>query len=71
GIGSRVRLRDVDSGESLEFILVGSAESDPAQNRISNESPVGRAIMGRRAGEVVEVAVPDGIIHYKIEEVHR
>lgn len=71
GIGSRVKLRDVDSGEELEFTLVGSAESDPMQNRISNESPVGRAIMGRKAGEVVEVAVPDGIICYKIEEVNR
>lgn len=70
-VGSHVKLKDMDTGEELEFWLVGSAEADPAHNKISNESPVGRAILGRKAGEVVEVNVPDGIIRYKILKISR
>lgn len=69
GIGSRVRLRDLDTGELLEYTIVGSAEAAPAALKISNESPVGRALIGRRAGETVEVSVPAGLLRYRIEEV--
>ena len=66
GFGSRVLLEDLDGGEELEFTIVGSAESDPLNNKISNESPVGRSIFGFRVGSVVEVKTPAGIINYKI-----
>jgi len=69
GFGSRVRLKDVDGGEELEFTIVGSAESDPLNNKISNESPVGQSIFGSRVGSVVEVKTPAGIIKYKILDI--
>ncbi|MCS7006353.1 MAG: transcription elongation factor GreA [Thermoleophilia bacterium] len=69
-IGSVVRLRDVDAKQTTEYYIVGSAEANPAENKLSNESPVGRAIMGRKKGEVVEVATPRGAtIKYKILEI--
>ena len=59
-IGSKVRVKDQKSGQSILFQIVGTAESDPADNRLSNESPVGQALLGRRRGEVVTVPVPRG-----------
>lgn len=69
GFGSRVLLKNLDDDEELEFVIVGSAESDPLNNRISNESPVGRAIFGSRVGSVVEVKTPAGMIRYKILDI--
>ncbi len=68
-IGSRVRLRDIDAGETVEYHIVGSAEANPAEHRLSNESPVGKAIIGRKKGEVVEVAAPRGSLKYKILDI--
>lgn len=69
-IGSVVRLRDVDAKRTTEYHIVGSAEANPAENKLSNESPVGRAIMGRKKGETVEVATPRGAkIKFKIMEI--
>ena len=68
-IGSRVRLRDVDARKTVEYHIVGSAEANPAENKLSNESPVGKAIMGRKKGEVVEVAAPRGALKFKILEI--
>jgi transcription elongation factor GreA len=59
-VGSLVRLRDIDAGKTLEYHIVGSAEADPAELRLSNESPVGKAIMGRKKGETVDVTTPRG-----------
>ena len=59
-VGSVVRLRDVDAKETVEYHIVGSAEANPAERRLSNESPVGRAILGRKKGETVEVLTPRG-----------
>ncbi|MGI6328131.1 MAG: transcription elongation factor GreA [Dethiobacteria bacterium] len=67
--GSTVLLQEQESGEELEFTIVGSAESDPLNNMISNESPVGRAIFGSPVGTVVEVKTPAGIMRYKITEI--
>jgi transcription elongation factor GreA len=69
GLGSRVKLRDLDANETVEYTMVGSAEANPAEHRLSNESPVGKAIMGRKKGETVEVAAPRGSIKYKILDV--
>ncbi|HLF68369.1 MAG TPA: transcription elongation factor GreA [Gaiellaceae bacterium] len=69
-IGSVVRLRDVDAKQTTEYFIVGSAEANPAENKLSNESPVGKAIMGRKKGETVEVATPRGAkIKFKIMEI--
>ena len=68
-IGSRVRLRDVDAKETVEYHIVGSAEANPAEHRLSNESPVGKAIIGHKKGETVEVPTPRGSLKYKILEI--
>ena len=68
-IGSRVRLRDVDAKETIEYRIVGSAEANPSENKLSNESPVGRAIIGRKKGETVEVAAPRGTLKFKIMDI--
>ncbi|HEU0337096.1 MAG TPA: transcription elongation factor GreA [Gaiellaceae bacterium] len=68
-IGSVVRLRDVDAKQTVEYHIVGSAEANPAEQKLSNESPVGKAIMGRKKGETVEVAVPRGTLKFKIMEI--
>jgi transcription elongation factor GreA len=68
---SRVKIQDINSSEVCEYTIVGSTESDPVKNRISDESPVGRAFLGRRAGDVVEVQVPAGTVKYKVLEVGR
>ena len=68
-IGSKVRLKDMDANETIEYHIVGSAEANPAEHRLSNESPVGKAIIGKKKGEVVEVAAPRGSLKFKILEI--
>jgi transcription elongation factor GreA len=68
-IGSHVRLRDMQANKTFEYHIVGSAEANPAENKLSNESPVGKAIMGKKKGEVVEVAAPRGALKFKIMEI--
>jgi transcription elongation factor GreA len=68
-IGSRVRLRDVDANETVEYRIVGSAEANPAEQKLSNESPVGKAIIGHKKGETVEVATPRGSLKFKILDI--
>jgi len=70
-IGSTVELRDLDSEENFIYTVVGSAEADPTANRISNESPVGQAILGRKVGERIAVEVPAGTINYEIVRIHK
>jgi transcription elongation factor GreA len=59
-VGSLVRVKDQKSGRSIQYQIVGSAEADPSENRLSNESPVGQALLGHKRGEVVTVQVPRG-----------
>ena len=66
GAGSKVKLIEVNGGEEVEYMIVGSAEADPANYKISNESPVGRSLMGQKVGNIVNVNVPMGTIQYKI-----
>ena len=68
-VGTRVRLKDIDANETIEYVIVGSAEANPTEQKLSNESPVGRAILGRKKGETVEVAAPRGSLKYKIIDV--
>ena len=69
-IGSRVHLKDMDSGDEEEYTIVGSAEADPGTNKISNESPVGKAVLGLAKGTIVEVNVPVGILHFQIIDIN-
>jgi transcription elongation factor GreA len=68
-VGTTVRLKDMGSNKTVEYHVVGSAEANPAEMKLSNESPVGKAIMGRKKGEVVEVTVPRGTTKFKIMEI--
>jgi transcription elongation factor GreA len=68
-VGSTVRLKDVDANETIEYHIVGSAEANPAEQKLSNESPVGKAIMGHKKGDVVEAPTPKGAKKFKIMEV--
>lgn len=70
-IGSRVTVKDIEFDEEIQYTIVGSAEADPYEEKISNESPVGRALIGRKAGDIVEVQVPDGVIKYEIVSISR
>lgn len=70
-VGATVLLKDLEYGDVIEYTIVGSAEADPTAKKISNESPVGRAILGQKAGSVVEVKVPAGILKYEIVDVHK
>jgi transcription elongation factor GreA len=69
GVGSKVRLKDIEANETVEYVMVGSAEADPENRKLSNESPVGQAVMGRKKGETVEVAAPRGALKFKIVDV--
>jgi transcription elongation factor GreA len=68
-IGSKVKVKYVDDGETDEYEIVGSAEADPGNRRLSNESPVGRAVLGHKKGDVVEVAAPSGMIKLQIMSI--
>jgi transcription elongation factor GreA len=68
-LGCTVKVKDLKSNSSHEFSIVGSAEADPVNHRISNESPLGRALMGHKKGETVDVATPRGMVKYKIDSI--
>jgi transcription elongation factor GreA len=68
-IGTRVQLEDVEVGETIEYHIVGSAEADPSGNKLSNESPVGKAIIGKKKGETVVVTAPRGSLKFKILDI--
>lgn len=70
-IGCKVKLLDVEYDEEMEFYIVGSTEANSLQNKISNESPVGQALLGKRAGDVVDVETQAGVIQYKVIEIQR
>lgn len=69
-VGSTVQLKDLEFGDVVVYTIVGSAESDPMNNKISNESPVGQALLGKSKGTVVDVHVPAGIIQYEILDIN-
>lgn len=71
GIGSKVVVEDIEYGDHVEYSIVGTAESDPSENKISNESPLGKAILGQKKGTIVEVNVPAGNIQYKIIDIKK
>lgn len=70
-VGSKVKVLDIEFDEETEYTIVGSAEANPYGGRISNESPVGQALLGGKKDDIVDVTVPDGIIQFKILDIMR
>ena len=70
-LGSLVKLFDEDFQEEITYSIVGSNQADPLENKISDQSPIGRALMGKKAGESVTVIAPAGELHFKVLEVSR
>ena len=68
-LGNRVRLYDCEFEEEIEYTIVGSTEADPMEGRISNESPVGQALIGAEVGQTVDVQTPMGTSSYKVLEI--
>lgn len=71
GLGSTVEVKDANSTDKWEFTLVGSNEADPVRGKLSNESPVGAALVGRKKGETIEVKTPGGLLKYKIVAIKK
>ncbi|TQQ84503.1 transcription elongation factor GreA [Peptacetobacter hominis] len=69
--GSIVKLYDYDFDEEVEYTIVGSTETDPFSGKISNESPIGKALLGKSEGDIVEVNVPDGTAKFKVISISR
>ena len=70
-VGVTVKLQDVDTGDVFEYAIVGAEEADPYEDKISNESPVGAALMGATVGSVLDIEVPMGMLKYKVLEIKR
>lgn len=70
-VGCRVTVEDSEFKEKIEYHIVGSAEADPMNDKISNESPVGKALIGKKKGNVAEAQTPNGVIKYKILKITR
>jgi len=70
-VGSTVTVKDIEFDEVMEYSIVGPTEADPYENKISNESPVGKALIGKRVGETIEVQVPDGFAKFQIMKIGR
>ena len=70
-IGNTVKLHDIEFDEEVEYTIVGSTEVNLAENKISNESPIGRALLGAKKGATVDVEAPAGIIQYKILSIKK
>ena len=70
-VGLKVKVKEKKSGEETEYSMVGSTEADPFEGKISNESLVGAALMGKKKGDEVEITVPDGTFKYKIIDIYK
>ena len=70
-IGSTVVVQEQGNNEKMTYVIVGSTEANPLEGKISNESPVGHALLGKKEGETVQVETQAGMIHYKILEIQR
>lgn len=70
-VGCTVKVHDVEFDEKIEYSIVGSTEADPSNGKISDESPVGAALLGKAVGDVVDVPAPAGSIELKILEIHK
>ena len=71
GIGCKVRIQDMDNKEEIEYKIVGSTEANSTKRKISNESPIGRALVGAKRNEVVQVETQAGVFKYKVLKIER
>lgn len=77
GVGAKVKVKDLDFNPDLDFeeemvlTIVGSAEADPLENKISNESPIGKGLMHKKVGDIVEIPIPDGSKRYEIIKISK
>jgi transcription elongation factor GreA len=71
GVGLKVEVKDIDTGEVEEFSIVGATESDPFNGKITTESAVGKALLGHKIGDVVAVEIRGGVIYYKIVKISK
>jgi len=71
GVGTKVTIQDVERGDVTQYVIVGSAEADPTDHKLSNESPVGRAIVGHKPGDTVIVSVPQGAKKLKVLAIEK
>ena len=69
GIGRKVTILDVEENEEMQVQIVGTTEADPYQNKLSNESPVGAALIGKKKNQVVDVETPAGVLQFKILKI--
>ena len=70
-IGAQVLVHDLTYNEEMEFQIIGKAQANPDENRISDESPVGRALLGHKEGDIVEVEVPSGMVKFEIKRISK
>ena len=70
-VGNKVRVLDIEINEKIEYTIVGSTEVDLAENKISNESPLGEALLGAKKNQTVEVNAPAGVMKYKILSIKK
>lgn len=68
-VGAQVKVHNLDTDTDMEFQIVGSAEADPYRNRISNEAPVGKGLLGHKAGDTVDIHTPGGVIRLRVESI--
>ncbi len=71
GVGSKIKLKDLEFGDIEDLIIVGSTETDPAKGKISDESPIGRAAINKQVGDIIEVEAPVGVIKFEILEISK
>jgi transcription elongation factor GreA len=70
-VGAVVKVKDFEFDDELEFTIVGSAEADPKEMKISNEAPIGRGLLGKKVGDKVDIQVPDGVVTFQVLEIKR
>ncbi len=70
-IGTSVRVKDLETGDTIEYAIVGANEADPFEDKISNESPVGQGLLGARKGETVTIVIPAGTLQYKVLSIKK
>lgn len=68
-VGSKMKLKDIEFDEEIEYQIVGSTEADPFDGKISDESPVGQALLGHKVGDVIDVETPSGVIKFEVLEI--
>lgn len=70
-VGLNVKIKELPEGDVIDFTIVGSTEADPFEGKISNESEVGKQLLGKKVGDIAEVVVPDGTVRYEVLDIYK